>query len=425
MKNTRKMTVGLLLSLTLLFLPQALPAADYETPPTLQARDYLPADLLKGKHHQVEPRVVNDGYMNRYTIKSDFGTFEARSTAMARIRIHEVGGIAKLKELSETEAFIDALAASTEKTVQSAVQIVKDPKGTIEGIPEGVGRMFKRMSQTADKVVDSAGETVSQGGGQGTEEKVVETGKELAGVNKAKRGLAKRVGVDPYSTNEVLQAELERLSWAAFSGGLVIRAAKSAIPFAGQITAVSGMVWDSNPADLEVAGRESLSKMGVPEKWIDAFYKVPHLTVTSRVIMVTLLEKMSGVEGLPEVVRLASNLRNREEAEFFVASCAMLEGYHRTRGPLRSILAGPVMPWGARGDGTVVLALAVDYLSWTKDIAAAAVRIADKVKADSNLQKTELWTAGALSPRSREELGALRWTLNEKAAGKLGLELSR
>jgi hypothetical protein len=426
LKCSVKSLTPLLLALAVLFSPPAPRAAEYEAPPVLKAKDFLPADILTGSHYEVDPQVESDGYMNYYTIMSDFGTFEARSTAMARIRIREIGGIAQLRELNETEAFTDALAASAKGTVDAAARVVTDPVGTAKGIPEGVGRMFKRMGRAADKVADRAGEAISTQGGEGSAggvstEKAVETGKDLAGVNKAKRALAKRVGVDPYSRNPVLQAELERLAWAAFGGGLAVRAAKKSIPFAGQVTKVSGMVWDSSPEDLEVAGREKLAAMGVSEERADGFYEAPHLTVTSRFALVTLLEKMGGVAGRPEVVRLATNLRSVEEAGFFVVSCAMLQRYHESSGPLERILAGHVMPGGVKGDGTLVFALAVDHVVWTEDIARAASRVAGEVRGDSSLEKVEFRALGSLSPRSRRELESLGWTVHERAAGTMGL----
>lgn len=417
-----------------LFALPAAPAtaADYEIPPILEAKDFLPADLLKSAHHEVEPQVTNDGYMNQYTIVSDFGTFRVKSTAMARRRIHEVGGIAKLKGLSQTEAFADALAASATKTLQSAGQIAADPVGTVKGLPGGVSRMFKRMALKGEQVVDKTGEIIAKQGKEGEggvgEEEVdaaVDAGKDLVGVNKAKRRLAKRVGVDPYSTNKILQEELDRLAWAAFGGGFALDQATSSVPLQSQVTQVSDVVWDSNPDDLEVAGREKLAKMGVPEKEIDAFYNAPYLTTTSRTAIVTLLDKMKGVEGLSVVVPLASKLEGDEEAGFFVASCVFLKKYHEKHGPLKKLLAGPVMPRGAKGDGTLVLAFALDYLAWTKDIAAAATKIDGAVKDNASLGKVELWVAGAFSSRSKDEIAALGWAVHENAAEKLGAKLPK
>lgn len=65
-------------------------AADYEFPPVLEAAHLLDRSLLQGEHHDIEPQVTNDGFMNHFTIRSDFGTFEVRSQAMVPVRVREV-----------------------------------------------------------------------------------------------------------------------------------------------------------------------------------------------------------------------------------------------------------------------------------------------------------------------------------------------
>ncbi|MCH8014604.1 MAG: hypothetical protein IH823_07505, partial [Candidatus Dadabacteria bacterium] len=56
-------------------------APTYEQPVILKASEILPPDLVKGPHHQVDERVVNDAYLNIYTIHSEFGDVQATSTA--------------------------------------------------------------------------------------------------------------------------------------------------------------------------------------------------------------------------------------------------------------------------------------------------------------------------------------------------------
>ncbi len=41
---------------------------------------------MAGERFKVDERVENDGYLNYYTIRSDFGDFEAVSTATLRVR---------------------------------------------------------------------------------------------------------------------------------------------------------------------------------------------------------------------------------------------------------------------------------------------------------------------------------------------------
>ena len=55
--------------------------ADHETADDLQASEVLSPELMSGERFKVDERVKNDGYLNYYTLHSDFGNFEAVSTA--------------------------------------------------------------------------------------------------------------------------------------------------------------------------------------------------------------------------------------------------------------------------------------------------------------------------------------------------------
>ena len=59
---------------------------DWETPPELAARDVVPDELFRGKHHEVRAEVINDGYLNYYRIDTDFGEMEAYGTFDLRVR---------------------------------------------------------------------------------------------------------------------------------------------------------------------------------------------------------------------------------------------------------------------------------------------------------------------------------------------------
>ncbi len=51
----------------------AAEVGSYENPQERKAADILPAELLEGEHHSVDDRVRSDGYLNYYTITSDYG----------------------------------------------------------------------------------------------------------------------------------------------------------------------------------------------------------------------------------------------------------------------------------------------------------------------------------------------------------------
>jgi hypothetical protein len=391
-------------------------AAEYEKPPILKAAELLPAGLLKGDHYEIEPRVVNDGFMNHFTIRSDFGTFEAKSRRMVEIRVHEVKGLADLKELSQTEVFVEALGAAGKKSLDAATKVVTDPVGTAKGVSAGVGRMFKRVSLKAGKAKDKAEDAAEgEGESQDATEAATGAGKELIGFNSAKRSLARRVGIDPYSSNEVLQKELDRLSWAAFAGEVGIGQTVGRIPLQGEITAVSDMVWNTPPADLEVANRKKLKGMGIPEEKVDAFYNTRWYTPTTQTGLVVLMEDLKGVEGHTLILELASAVGNAEQAALFLASLRMLRDYNSSVEPLAKIHAETVLPWGATGSGTLVVTPAVDHVVWTEQMADNVGTSWDYVQGDDSLKNVDLRIAGTFSARSKKELEALGWKVQEKA----------
>ena len=82
------------------FLLNAVADVSYEKPPVFQAARILPAKLLKSPYHSVGSKVVNDGQMNHYTIKSKFGTVKADSSAELKIRVDEMRALAAMERVS-------------------------------------------------------------------------------------------------------------------------------------------------------------------------------------------------------------------------------------------------------------------------------------------------------------------------------------
>jgi len=198
----------------------------FEDADDLRAADVLPADLLKGDHHTVEDRVQNDGYLNYYSINSDYGEFEAISTQMLRTRVGEINALAELDDLSKTEVFVKAAADAGMGQIKALTQFVTNPVETVVGIPSGIGRMFKRFGRQAGEAVDATKEFVADDdeedaeGEEGAEEesstteKAVGLTESVMGVSGAQRAWSQKLGTDPYSSNEVLQAAIKEVAWA-------------------------------------------------------------------------------------------------------------------------------------------------------------------------------------------------------------------
>ncbi len=181
----------------------------YEELPVLKASEILRDDVLSGPHHKVREDVPTYSGANRFTIDSDFGLFEGDGNAMLERRINEINAIARLKDISRTDEYKNALLKAAKSPVTAAKQIVSDPLGTVKSAQKGI---MKFMS--------SAGESL-KGIGKGKEPNKYEGSQmqQMIGFSDTKRKMALSLGVDPYSSNPVLQQELEEIAWASFAGG--------------------------------------------------------------------------------------------------------------------------------------------------------------------------------------------------------------
>ena len=224
-----------------------LAAPDYESPPVLKAADMAPRDVpLKGARYRVDDEVPTDGYLATFTLRSDFGTVQARGPGALRLRIAEVDALQELEKLESSAVFVDALKRSASSLGHAVVNVVTNPVEVAKGIPEGVGRFFERVGRQAKTAVQKVGDVhedrepgAPRGAGPSTNEQNVAvaggvaTGRavrDILGYDEQRRHLAKTLGVDPYTTNPILKKKLDDISWAAFAGGLGIDVLASKVP---------------------------------------------------------------------------------------------------------------------------------------------------------------------------------------------------
>ncbi len=138
---------------------------------------------------------------------------------MLRIRIGEINALAELDELSQTEVFIKAAADAGVGQLKSIKQFATHPVETVVGIPSGIGRMFKRYLRQASEVVGATKEIVddadqTNGEKEDDSNSAVDLTERFFGVSGAERAWARKLGTDPYSTNETLRAAIKEVAWA-------------------------------------------------------------------------------------------------------------------------------------------------------------------------------------------------------------------
>lgn len=402
---------------------------EFEAASDLRARKVLPSDLLKGEFHKVDKVVRSDGYLNYYRIESDFGEFDATSTAMLRTRVGEINALAELNDLSKTEVFIMAAADAGVGQLKVLTQFATHPVGTVVGIPRGIGRMFKRYTRQAGDAVDTTKEFLvgdsddsadsaedEEDGDESDTEKVVGLTEEVLGVSSAQRRWAEKLGTDPYSTNEVLQAAINEVAWAERLGRLGMKfAGVPEIPGADIIGEVNEAVWSKDPYELQDLNRARLLATGADEALIEEYLENPNMTPSQQTLLTAAIAEIDGATGREGILLQALNTKTEAEANFLIKTVTMLAWYHLNKEPITDVLTYAAIPVGMTEDGTSTFLFAVDHVYWTETIANAARQYAEQSTAN-NVGVGEVWFLGTASKRTRKELADLGFAVHEEVA---------
>jgi hypothetical protein len=398
------MALGIMLFFTAVCIGQTeTQPVGYEVPGVLDAYKILPPDLLEGEDFWVDRNVVSFGFNNRYTIVSRFGQFEADGDEMLRIRVHEIKAIDAVGEIKKTKAFGEAVKKAVKSPIKGAKALITNPVATVTGVPKGVGRFFGRI-----------GEMVK--GGRGDQEEGYT--KELIGFSAVKRQYAHKLGVDVYSSNEMLQKELNSVSWAGFAGGLTVTVAMLPIKGASEaayfsilgtklVHGMNQILLDNSPEDLRKLNRTKLRQIGVEEPVIKEFIKHPKYSPRHTTILVQALAEMEGVKSRDQFIKQALFAEYEEEALLYQLMAEMMHGYHTNVRPISEIIPVRRIVMGYTVDKDLIATIPADYVYWTEraDLGTAAV-VRLKTEGSRPVKNVELWFTGKLTPRARQECNA-------------------
>ena len=387
--------------------------SDYEELPELKASEILRDTALNGPNHKVREEVTTESGANRFTIDSNFGIFTAEGNAMLLRRIDEVNAIARLKEVSKTDEFTEALKKAAMKPVNTAKALVTDPVKTLSAVPKGLKKFMNRAGDTVKSI----------GKKKDPEESDTNRMQDVIGFTTAKRKVAISLGVDPYTTNDVLQKELDDIAWANFAGGMVFSI--GTMPIGGGVgmaltaTQVTGnfetMLREKTPADLKAMNRKILLGMGASTADVDRFLKNPAFSPSAQTAFVLNLQTLDGVANRGTFVRLAGTISSSEaDAIFCVQTAALMGNLHKGEKPLARIELLGDFPICLAKDGTTVVALQWDYAAFTPMADQFARDLSDFSKDKGGNRLVAL--SGTVSPRLRQELEARGDTVKDRLA---------
>lgn len=388
--------------------------ATFETPGDKRASEVLPPNLRSGPHFQVQDRVAADGYMLRYTVTSDYGTFPVTGEYGLRKLIKEIQAIAALKKMSKGEAFAEGIKGKAQETMEFGANLVVDPGRTLSSVPQGVVKLFDNiatgMQKPGEPRRDSAGE-------------------QLLNVSEAKRKIAYDLGVDVYSSNRVLQNELDGLSKAQALGSLGVSAA---IPYGGGAVVglsrmsqtageVNRLLRDESPTGLRNINQRKLEALGVDRGLTERFLSHHQFSPRHKTVIVASLEKLSGARGREAFINFALNAPDEDSANFMQNMAEILAAYQLTVSPIQEITA-PGVILARAANGTVLIPLPLDYGVWTiKAERVVKTTLAGYRKSGQTPAKFEFWVTGAVSPLARRQLEAQGVKVVEHVNRRIGM----
>jgi hypothetical protein len=122
-------------------------AQEFEQTTVFKASQILPPTLLSGPNHKVKEVIVNDGYINRYTIESKYGSFDGVTSAKLRKRIREINALAVMEKVRGTKVFRESVVEAGGDVLHGVKMLVTSPIDTTKGAVSGVGKTFGRIGE--------------------------------------------------------------------------------------------------------------------------------------------------------------------------------------------------------------------------------------------------------------------------------------
>jgi hypothetical protein len=400
-------------SLLLWTVAFAANAAQFEMPSSRKASEILPPELLVGPRYRIQEKVVSYGYMHHWAVGSDFGTFEVTGDGALRKLLREIRAIAALKEVSTAEAAGNAVVLAAKRPFQFFGDLVTHPVDTVSGIPEGVGTIFANVSEAISMEHDPSEDSRLE---------------QALFVSSWKRDFCAEFDCDVYSSNKVLQKELNRLGWAASIGGLTVSAAS----MAASVTVVSVLsnmrladqikdaLNEEPPSRLKIINEKNFLSAGVPPNLVERFLAHPYYTPRHDTIIATSMAGLGSAASRGTFIEAALQAQDEVAATFYMNIAQTMLGYHDTVAPLKQLAVVYGFPVARSSKNSVLMPFPLDHGVWSERGSQVMKALMEKYKAKGFTGGFDLWVTGTLSPIARERLTALGYRVTENVDEKIG-----
>lgn len=393
-------------------MPPEVLARPFEPPPSFQienVRGFWPS----GDNYTIKNPVRSDGLLRIYTLATPYGEFVVHGDQMLRMRVNELAALHELEKIASSESYGKALLDAGLSPFKYTGRLITDPGKTVSNTLSGVGTMLDRFTSDLANIGKTPGDLISG----------------LLGVTDQKRKIAAKVGVDPYTDFEPLDAKLSRLAEAAVAGGLTVSAAMLAVPVStagiivsnvGTASTIEGVRIDELARDRTAAqivdlSRHRLFAMGAEYELIQALLDNRNYTPIDMAVLVAALDNMSSVEDRTVFLAHAAKIDTRALAYFTRRHAEMVKNHQSRGGGFTRFVSLGGYSFNVASGGTIVGVMPIDALAWTETTAAMLREISADARKVAAPGRVELRITGTATPRARKELQALGWRLVENA----------
>ena len=253
--------------------------------------------------------------------------------------IHEFNAITELRKITRSEAYLKATAESALVPFIEVKELLWHPVDTIAGIPKGVVKFINVLPTSFTM------------GRSEYEDRYLAA---LITVSKYKRRYAEKLGIDVYSSNLMLQYELDRLCWAEALGNWTpsimllpfYGPGKTAYSALGLTETLNSILVEKAPDILRHENDVSLTKMGISGELRKRFLNHKNYSPRMFTIITRSLEKMEDVKGKDKFIQEAVQAKTVVDAFTFQQIMELLLDYHLNVNPITEIVLYQGIPVG-------------------------------------------------------------------------------
>lgn len=376
-------------------------AAGFEEPDTVPVESVLPPKFLHSAHYAIEPDVRADDNFYRFVVTTDDGNYHVTSLAMLRVRLFEIVTAAEVApRIGAKRATLDR-SPGGRRGVESeyVLDIFTDPVGT-------AAQLLSNIEYNVEQTFE--------GDDDDTQDRSPRSAAVDLNPSPHKRSAAAQLRVDVYSSNPQLQKILNAVADARSAGKTassispLITDPYAVRPFGSGLlnTQLDSYLKNTSSEDLHAEIDGTMQALGVSADLRITFLTHPAYTPRTRLYFTTYTELLKPVEHLDWLFKAATNAATEADAMAYVNYARMLAFAQLNSGKLTEVITDARFPTLATSDGNAVLALPLDFLAWTRDVAAAADALR-QIREGRGLKRFIVLLAGTPTTRAQAEL-ALR-----------------